>query len=134
MAGTEWLARARANGSSARQFVPPGGTPTNVDEIIELMLSAKKSGHTVVRLGVKVLFAKMAGGPWRVTAGRHRGGRGGAGRPPDENDHITLSVGDEGYHLHVTPDGHLRRVTGDNGVDVLPPYVPPGAAPPALRP
>jgi hypothetical protein len=54
-------------------------------------------------------------------------------RGVDWNRHITVRVGGDGYHLHLTPAGYLRAIKGDNGVDLVPPHLPPGAEVRPLR-
>lgn len=48
------------------------------------------------------LLNLMTNHSWCITAGVHRGGRGGAGGGADPEPHITLSVNAVGYHLRVT--------------------------------
>jgi hypothetical protein len=129
MAIAEHVSRARANGSAAGQYVPPGKRPANVDEVVDLLENASESrtAHAGVRRAANALLEAMSLGRWRVTAGRHRGGVGGGGRGADQNDHITVAVRGRGYHLQLTIDGHLRRITGDDGVELIPPWLPPGA-------
>lgn len=106
----------------------------NVDRVIALLVSASDAGHLGLRRGANALLEAMAQyGRWRVTAARHTGGAGDAARGADLNDHITLRVGNVGYHLQVTVDGHVRRITGDGDAELVPPWLPPGAAVPVRR-
>lgn len=134
MATSQTVDRARKNGDSAGQFVASGEQKVNVDHVIRLLVSATDSGHIGVRRAANALLEAMADyGPWRVTASRHVGGIGNSARGVDQNEHITLRVGNVGYHLQVTVDGHIRRITGDNDAELVPPWLPPGAAIPNRR-
>jgi hypothetical protein len=134
MATAQTIDRARKNGQSSRQYVAPGTHGVNVDHVVDLLVSASESGHTGVRQVANALLAAMEDyGPWRITAARHSGGTGDARRGADQNEHITLRVGNVGYHLQVTVKGHLRRITGDGDAELVPPWLPPGAAVPGRR-
>jgi hypothetical protein len=123
--------KARMNGSSAgrRQYIPDGEKPVSVEEVIEWLVSASQSSstHIGVRQAANHLLEQMADGDWRVTAARHEGGFGGNGRGADQNTHVTLSVGGRGYHLQLTVDGHLRRITGDQVTEKIGPWLAPGS-------
>jgi hypothetical protein len=62
----------------------------------------KQSKELVNQLG-------NARGGWKVTAGVHQGGLGGAGRAADQRQHITLSTG---HHLRFNNKGQLTEITG----------------------
>ena len=135
MANAQTIDRARKNGQSSRQYVAPGERSVNVDHIIQLLVSASNARHLGVRRAANALLEAMDHyGPWRVTAARHVGGTGSAVRGADHNEHISLRVGNIGYHLQVTVDGHIRRITGDDHAELVPPWLPPGAAVPIRRP
>ena len=123
--------KARMNGSSAgrHQYIPEGENPVSVEEVIGWLVSASESSstHIGVRQAANHLLAVMADGNWRVTAARHGGGFGGNGRNADQNTHVTLSVGGRGYHLQLTVDGHLRRITGDATTEQIGPWLAPGS-------
>lgn len=127
MPTAETVHRARQNGASGNQYVPRGGHPTNVDQVVAMLENASETAHPGVRRSASFLLERMATRPWRITAAPHAGGQGGTGREPDLNEHITLQIADRGYHLQLTHDGHLRRVTGDDNTDLVPPWLPPGA-------
>lgn len=116
---------ARMNGSCGGQYVPPGGKPVNVDAVIEILVNASKSSHPGVRRAANALIEMMADA-WNVRCGRHRGGIGSKKYPPDMNEHITIYVDGRSYHLHLTRKGHLRGVTGDDGVELVKPWLSPG--------
>jgi len=128
MASEQTIHRARKNGDGSRQFVAPGERRISVDAVVDLLVSAAATGHVGVRRAANALLEAMEDyGPWRVLASEHRGGLGGAGRAMDQNAHITVRVGNTGYHLQTTLDGHLRRITGDANAELVPPWLPPGA-------
>lgn len=119
--------KARNNGFSTRQYVPPGQRPINVDEVMQILVNASETSHIGVRRAAHALLEAMARYVWHITAARHTGGHGNTNRSPDENEHITISIHGKGYHLQLTRQGHLRRVTGDDGVELVPPWLSPGA-------
>jgi hypothetical protein len=123
----ETLHRARQNGVSANQYVPQGVRPANVDRVVTMLENASETAHPGVRRAASILLERMGGRPWRVVAGPHQGGQGGAGYGADLNEHITIRIDQDTYHLQTTRDGHLRRITGDDDTDRVPPWVPPGA-------
>jgi hypothetical protein len=128
MADSETIGRARRNGSSARQFVAPGERPVQVDEVVDLLEAASETGHLGVRRPANMLLEAMAHyGPWRVKGGRHPGGTGDVHRGPDKNQHITINVANCGYHLQLTLQNSIRRITGDQHSELVPPWLPPGA-------
>ena len=134
MATAQTIDRATKNGQSAGQYVAPGERGANVDHVIGLLVSASESRHVGLRRAANALLEAMENyGPWRVTASRHSGGTGDARRGVDRNEHITVRVGSVSYHLQVTVKGHLRRITGDGEAELIPPWLPPGAAVPAPR-
>ena len=119
------------NGSSAgrHQYVPDGENPVNIEEVMNWLVSASESAstHIGVRRAANHLLELMSTDDWRVKAARHAGGFGGNGRQADQNTHVTLSVGGRGYHLQLTPDGHLRRITGDDRTEQIGPWLAPGS-------
>jgi hypothetical protein len=134
MSSDETIHRARRNGDGGGQYVAPGERSVSVDLVVDLLVSAATSGHTGVRRAANALLDAMEHyGPWRILAATHEGGRGMAARGPDRNAHITLRVGNIGYHLQTTVDGHVRRITGDANVELVPPWLPPGAPIPGRR-
>ena len=134
MATAQTIDRARKNGESSRQYVAPGERGVNVDRVVDLLVSASESRHIGVRRAANALLEAMEDyGPWRVTASRHSGGTGDDRRGVDFNDHITVRVGNRSYHLQVTADGYIRRVTGDRDTELVPPWLPPGAPVPPTR-
>jgi hypothetical protein len=134
MATAQTIDRARKNGQSAGQYVAPGERGVNVDHVVDLLVSASESRSMGLRRAANALLEAMEDyGPWRVTASRHSGGTGDAQRGVDQNDHITVRVGNVSYHLQVTVSGHLRRITGDQEAELIPPWLPPGAAVPIPR-
>jgi hypothetical protein len=62
----------------------------------------KQSKELVNQLG-------NARGGWKVTAGVHQGGLGGAAGGADQRQHITLSTG---HHLRFNNKGQLMEITG----------------------
>lgn len=134
MATAQTIDRARKNGRSSGQFVAMGGRSINVDHVVDLLVSASDAGHVGLRRAANALLEAMDNyGSWRVTAAQHTGGKGNATRGADLNEHITVSVGNVGYHLQVTVNGHLRRITGDEETELVPPWLPPGAAVPIRK-
>ena len=128
MASEQTIHRARKNGDGSRQFVAPGERRVSVDAVVDLLVSAAGTGHPGVRRAANALLEAMEDyGPWLILASKHRGGVGGSGRSADRNAHITVRVGNTGYHLQTTVDGHIRRITGDAHVELVPPWLPPGA-------
>jgi len=129
MVSAQTIDRARKNGVSGGQFVGQGGCKINVDQVVDLLVDAAQGGHIGLRQPANAMLADMAQfGTWRLTAARHRGGLGGGGRGRDLNDHITVNIHEEGYHLQVTLDGHIRDITGPAQAQRIPPWLPPGAA------
>jgi hypothetical protein len=119
---------ARYYGDARGQYVPDGGARSNVDEVVDLLAGAADgSGHQAVGRAANRIIGLMAEAPWRVTAGRHRGGIGGNARAADANLHITVQVRGRGYHLQLNASGHLWRITGDDGMELVVPWASPGA-------
>lgn len=134
MATAQTIDRARKNGRSSRQFIAVGGRSVNVDHVVDLLVSASDAGHVGLRRAANALLEAMDHyGAWRVSAAPHVGGTGSTTRSADLNEHITVRVGNIGYHLQVTVDGHVRRITGDENAELVPPWLPPGAAVPVRK-
>jgi hypothetical protein len=64
---------------------------------------------------VHELVAILATRPWKITAGIHKGGLGGAAGGPDRRPHLTLSTG---HHLRFGNDSGLIEITG-NGISMI---------------
>lgn len=125
MAHHQTIFQARVNGSSSGQFV--NGLAINVHRIIQLLEeSSAPSRHASIRRASNALLEAMAQGPWRVSAGPHKGGR--AGDPnPDLTRHITVSFGPgRSYHLRLDQRGHLFQITDPGGGCDVPPWRAPG--------
>jgi len=129
MADARTLYAARRNGHGSHQYVAPGSRPINADRVVVLLAGADHaSAHVGVRRAANILLSAMATGPWRVTAGPHKGGLGGKTYSVDDNLHVTVSVKGKGYHLRLRRSHELRRVTGDDGAELVPPWIGPGTA------
>src|SRR3712207_4947932 len=108
MADAQTISRTRNNGVRAVVH----GQGINVDQVVDLLVeSSQPSRHPAVRWNANRLIEELARGEWRVTAGSHAGGFGGAGRPPDGTTHITVRARNGGYHLRQDARGHLFEIT-----------------------
>ena len=113
------------NGSSSGQFAVAGKT-INVATVVEMLESgAGRTRHPAIRAGSRQLLERMACTPWRVSAGPHTGGHGGGGFKPDENMHITVSVGGRGYHIRLDKRGIPWWIVGV-GIQAVAPWIGPG--------
>jgi hypothetical protein len=119
--------KAHENGSGGGQFYDSSHGMVSVGEVMNILVNAAESGHPGVKRAAKRLLAGVAEGEWSIRAGVHSGGIGSNTRSADENRHITLRVHSTGYHLQVTLDGSIRRITGDDGVELVAPWLAPGA-------
>lgn len=115
---------AKQNGSSAGQYHT--GKTINVRTVVEaLEKSCKPERHPAIRRGARILLQKMAQHRWKVTAGPHKGGSGGSGYKPDQENHITIQIR-RGYHLRMDKRGHLYQIVGP-GIDTVKPWIAPGS-------
>lgn len=66
-------------------------------QVYDLLIVCKHS----CRSPAAELRARMRRQGWTIAAAPHEGGKGGAGRGPDRNLHVTIRVGGRSYHLRL---------------------------------
>lgn len=77
----------------------------NADRLFDLLDSHAKTGRGELKRKSKDLLIEMNSQQWRIAAGIHAGGLGGAGRAADPRPHITLSLRSGSYHLRFSGAG-----------------------------
>ncbi len=65
--------------------------------VYDLLLACKHS----CRSQAADLRRRLRGHTWTIVAAPHEGGKGGQGRTPDRNLHITIRVSGRGFHLRL---------------------------------
>jgi RHS repeat-associated protein len=100
------LSNNRTNGNGRGQPVFHGNARVPVTEIsdkkfVDVLENLSKGRGEGARRATELLKQMREGNGWQQTAGIHQGGLGGAAGGADPRPHITVSVGNSTYHVHV---------------------------------
>jgi hypothetical protein len=128
MADAGTVDRARKNGDRGGKY----GDRANTEDVIDLLVASSNSRHAT-RRNANLLLEEMAEKPWWIMAGRHKGGFGGSGRPPDKTYHYTVRTYRHTYHLRVDANNQIFEITGNSqNLDKTPKSQAPGTWPGVL--